>query len=255
MYSTLKLFLELMIIIILISILSYIFNRIYIKVRGFFGEFWIDRELHKLNLKEYKILKDIMIKIEGKTHQIDHIILSKYGIFVIETKNYFGKIIGNEYKEQWTQYLGKNKYHFHNPIWQNYGHIKTLSEYLELPEDKFISIVCFSNQCKIDVSKYKTNVTQLDNLNQVIRQYHTVIINEDLDKLYQKLINTNIKDKRIRKQHVKNIQENIEKQTQDTNMICPQCGGKLIKKKGKYGHFIGCSNYPNCNYIKKRSTK
>ena len=59
MYSTLKLFLELMIIIIIISILSYVFNCIYIKVRGFFGEFWINRELHKLNLKELVFLLDI----------------------------------------------------------------------------------------------------------------------------------------------------------------------------------------------------
>lgn len=33
--------------------------------------------------------------------------------------------------------------------------------------------------------------------------------------------------------------------------ICPKCGGKLVKRKGKYGEFIGCSNYPKCNYTKK----
>lgn len=32
------------------------------------------------------------------------------------------------------------------------------------------------------------------------------------------------------------------------NMICPKCGSKLVKRKGKYGNFIGCSGYPNCNY-------
>ena len=33
--------------------------------------------------------------------------------------------------------------------------------------------------------------------------------------------------------------------------ICPQCGGKLIMRNGKYGSFIGCSNFPNCRYTKK----
>lgn len=34
-------------------------------------------------------------------------------------------------------------------------------------------------------------------------------------------------------------------------MICPKCGGNLITRNGKYGEFIGCSNYPKCKYIKK----
>lgn len=32
---------------------------------------------------------------------------------------------------------------------------------------------------------------------------------------------------------------------------CPQCSGKLIERHGKYGRFIGCSNYPNCKFTKK----
>ena len=35
------------------------------------------------------------------------------------------------------------------------------------------------------------------------------------------------------------------------NMICPRCGAKLVERKGKYGNFIGCSNYPSCNYKEK----
>ena len=36
-----------------------------------------------------------------------------------------------------------------------------------------------------------------------------------------------------------------------TDKICPKCGSPLLKKKGKYGYFLGCSNYPNCNYMEK----
>lgn len=32
---------------------------------------------------------------------------------------------------------------------------------------------------------------------------------------------------------------------------CPKCGAKLIKRNGKYGTFLGCSNYPKCNFTKK----
>lgn len=38
---------------------------------------------------------------------------------------------------------------------------------------------------------------------------------------------------------------------QGQSMICPECGGYLVKKKGKHGYFLGCSNYPKCNHMEK----
>ena len=32
---------------------------------------------------------------------------------------------------------------------------------------------------------------------------------------------------------------------------CPKCGGDLIRKKGKYGYFLGCRNYPTCGYMER----
>lgn len=34
-------------------------------------------------------------------------------------------------------------------------------------------------------------------------------------------------------------------------LLCPKCGGELVNRKGKYGQFLGCSNYPNCTYTQK----
>lgn len=33
--------------------------------------------------------------------------------------------------------------------------------------------------------------------------------------------------------------------------ICPRCGGELVRRNGKYGEFIGCSNFPRCRYTQK----
>jgi hypothetical protein len=30
--------------------------------------------------------------------------------------------------------------------------------------------------------------------------------------------------------------------------FCPECGGKLVERTGKYGDFVGCDNYPECKY-------
>lgn len=231
-------------IVIVLGFLSAIF---YKKIAGFMGEFWVNKELKKLSKNKYTILNDIMLKTRNGTHQIDHIVISQYGIFVIETKNFYGLILGDEYKDKWTQHLGKNKYYFNNPIHQNYGHIKALEEILQLDEDKFVSIICISNQAKLKVNA--KNVIQLDYINDLIKSYNVKILEQDLNEIIIKLKLNNITDKNIRKKHIQTIKTNIkEEQTKEKNMICPKCGGTLIQRNGKYGKFVGCSNYPKCKY-------
>ena len=188
----------------ILLILGILIDIYYPKFRGFMGEFWLKLELKKLPKNKYKLLNDIMIEDEKGTHQIDHIVLSKYGIFVIEMKNYYGLIIGNQYKEKWYQYLGKNKYTFHNPMYQNYGHIKALSNVLKLNEELFIPITCFSNQVKLKVTSNKP-VVQVDTINKNILKYTKEIITCNLNELSLKIENMNILDKIKRKEHVKNI--------------------------------------------------
>ena len=73
-------------IIILFSI-SLLLKIYYPKFRGLMGEFWVKIELNKLPKNEYIVLNDIMIYDNNRTHQIDHIVISNYGIFVIFLTN------------------------------------------------------------------------------------------------------------------------------------------------------------------------
>ena len=51
---------------------------------------------------------------------------------------------------------------------------------------------------------------------------------------------------------VKNAFDNMEKKpAQETGEKCPECGNPLVIRKGRYGEFVACSNYPECKYIKK----
>ncbi len=46
--------------------------------------------------------------------------------------------------------------------------------------------------------------------------------------------------------------QNMEKKgPEETGEKCPECGSNLVIRKGKYGEFVACSNYPTCKYIKK----
>ena len=242
-----KLLLETFILIALCIILKIY----YPKFRGFMGEFWVKLELRKLPKDKYVVLNDIMIKDEKGTHQIDHLVISKFGIFVIEMKNYYGLIKGKEFDNKWCQYLGKNKSYFINPIHQNFGHIKSLSNLLKLDDKYFISIICFSNQAKVDV-KSSSIVTQVDYLKDEILKYEELLVDNDIKELSNIIISNNIEDKFLRKQHMKDVCIKINNNRElENNMICPKCGSELVERNGKYGKFIGCSNYPKCKYIKK----
>ena len=62
--------------------------------------------------------------------------------------------------------------------------------------------------------------------------------------------NLNIIDRDKRKKHVEYAKKIKDNQSVNVEEYCPKCGGKLIKRSGKYGDFLGCSNYPRCKYTR-----
>jgi len=233
-------------------VLSIMLEILYPKLRGLVGELKVKLKLKQLHEKEYIVLNDIMLEDENGTHQIDHLVISKYGIFVIEMKNYYGLIIGDEYKNNWTQYLGKKKSDFKNPIHQNYGHTKALEKILNIDNKIFIPTVCFSNQVELKTNT-KSIVIQLKNLIKTIKSFYLIQLDMDIKEIENQIQSVNITDKSERKKHIKNIKIKIkEENIKVDNMICPKCGNKLVLRNGKYGTFIGCSNFPKCQYTNNR---
>ena len=233
----------LIITILIVGLISVIF---YKQIVGWFGEHWTKKALDKLPKDKYKIINDLLISVNGLTHQIDHVIISQYGIFSIETKQYNGYITGNKYDKNWVRHAGKNKYYYTNPIRQNYGHCKALSELLNLEESKIYNIVCIPSNAKLKI-EHDGEIVRYDTINEKILSYQKEAL-ENTEEIYNKLISNNIKDKKIKREHINNIKNNVSK-IDDSK--CPKCGGNLIERSGKYGNFIGCSNYPKCKYTQK----
>ena len=117
---------------ILIAVVIGIFKAFLPMIKGKFGELAVNVHV-KLYLKDpqFILLNDLTLPDgQGTTTQIDHILLSPKGIFVIETKNYKGWIFGGERQKMWTQKIYKQSYKFQNPIHQNYKHMKVLESVL-----------------------------------------------------------------------------------------------------------------------------
>jgi hypothetical protein len=92
-----------------IIVLVIFYRRIANNTKGVIGESKVARQLNKLQNDEYKVLNDILVETDRGTSQIDHIVLSIFGIFVIESKNYKGWIHGSENSEYWIQTIYKKK--------------------------------------------------------------------------------------------------------------------------------------------------
>lgn len=238
--------------IILILLLSFIFTIYEAKIKGYFGEKYVANKLRGLSKDEFKIIHDVMLPTSYGTTQIDHIVVSIYGIFVLETKNYKGWITGGENSEKWTKNMYGKKYSFRNPIKQNYAHVKALEELLGIPQKSFIPIVVFSGSATI---KVKTNkpVIYISKLYKVICSYKEVVFTpQQICMFEQKILEANIVDRTQRKEHVRQIKTRVSQDNKKVRRgMCPKCGGMLVKRKGKYGAFYGCSNYPKCRYTKQ----
>ena len=218
------------------------------KVYGKAGEHWTKQELKKLN-DEYKIINNVMIKTnDEKTHQIDHIVVSKYGIFVIETKHLNATIEGNDYDKNWTYKLRKKTYYIKNPVHQNYGHVQALKEVLNIEEDKFIPLVCITSAARLKINS--NEVIRYYELVNRIKNYNIIKIDNE-EEIYNKINSLNIKDKQERKQHIRYAKDIKEQNETDNRNKCPLCGAYLVGRTGKNGPFTGCSNYPKCKYTRK----
>lgn len=219
-------------------------------VKGRIGESKVNRVLKRL-ISKYGgyFVHDVIVKgDDGKTSQIDHIYICSRGVFVIETKNYAGRIYGSDNQKEWTQVLayGNSKNKLYNPIMQNKTHIRRLNE--ALPKQlNMISVVVFvqGNIKYID----SENVYTLSGLKEVVEAHNADYPDSEVDAIAR--IIQSYKDNPVStdKEHVTRIKEakrGIE------NGICPRCGGELVLRVSRKdgNRFYGCSNYPNCTFKK-----
>lgn len=105
---------------------------------------------------DYHLMNHITLQLKHGTTQVDHILVSRFGVFVIETKDYKGWIFGDATSAKWTQVLFKYKFRFQNPLIQNSLHVQTVASLLDLlPPDAINSVVVFTGE-----AEFKTPVPQ-----------------------------------------------------------------------------------------------
>ena len=200
----------------------------------------------------YHPLHDTTLPTPDGTTQIDHIFVSKYGIFVVETKNMRGWIFGSEKKGHWTQTFYKKSFKFQNPLRQNYKHIKALENLLNISADNIHSVVAFVGDASFK-THMPANVTSGDGYLRYIKSFQKTVFDESE---VQNIIST-IESNRLapgfktNRQHIQNLQS---RNNTSAERQCPKCGDAMILrtvKRGRNagGQFWGCSSYPRCRIV------
>lgn len=219
-------------------------------LKGWFGEkkttfnLWLS-----LNDDVYRRNHDVIIPGKNGTTQIDHLLVSEYGLFIVETKNRKGWIFGSKDQPKWTQSVYGNNYSFQNPLRQTYRQKKVLGQYLNVPESCIHTVIFFNGDCKFKTEMPKNVINS--GLGKYIKQFKGTIIEQNkLQDIINRLDLHVDHSELSNKDHIRSVQTR-----RSSNTTCPKCGGTLVERMAKNGpnagaKFVGCDNYPKCRFTK-----
>lgn len=191
----------------IISAVLYLKSKLPV-ISGYIGESFIARKLRTLDPAEYKVFNDVLLPSDGNTRttQIDHLVLSVYGIFCIETKSHSGWIYGSAGQEKWTQVFYRKKYRFYNPLRQNYAHIKAIEQVLAgRLRTPIVSLVAFPSADKLIISGTDAVRDGRGTMRKLKSYIRPIYDQHELELLVMTLQSANILDKEAHKEHVNEV--------------------------------------------------
>lgn len=202
-----------------------------------------------LRNKSYHKFHNIILPSKNGTTQIDHLIVSVYGLFIVETKNKSGWIFGSEEQPSWTQSIYGKKYSFQNPLRQVFRQKKVLSEFLNLDESNIHTVVYFVGNCRFK-TKLPDNVINWGVGRFIKRFRNQVLLAEEVNQVIQAIEQHLSESSLSKRDHLRSLRER-----HTSNTICPKCGSNLIERMARTGAdtgkaFLGCENYPKCRFTK-----
>ena len=220
-------------------------------LKGWIGELKTGFNLWAgLDKNLYHRFHDVIIPSNHGTTQVDHILVSPFGIFVVETKNYKGWIYGSAEQSTWTQVIYKSKHKFQNPLRQTHRHKKVLSKFLSVKESTIQPVISFVGDVEFK-TELPPNVLR-SGLSSYIKQFGDIVFsNDEVERITGLLSDVKSGSKISKSEHIKSLKER-----HSSNTICPKCGSDLVIREVKQGErkgsqFLGCSSYPRCRFTKE----
>lgn len=209
--------------------------------KGELGEYKVTIQLDQMP-KGYRHLSDLLLpnpKAKSGYSQIDHVLVTPYAIFIIETKNYSGEIRGGREDKHWTV---NKRFKMLNPFYQNYGHIESIRSIIQVEKEHFVSLVSFTRRCTFSVDPglrkigsndlivYDIELTEfiqrkINRLRELNEEHRFRA--EQIDSMYETIKRENITDLKARAAHVEGLKSGGEHKNiihTVTEHKCVDCG-------------------------------
>lgn len=208
----------------------------------------------RLPAKVYFPIHNVTLPTPDGTTQIDHVFVSRFGVFVVETKNMKGWIVGVENQPRWTQKLHKRSFSFQNPLRQNYKHVKALQAMLDVPAETIRSVIVFTGESRFK-SSMPANVTKGGGYITYIKSFTEPVLSEmQVQEVIAKIGATRLAP--TRETHRRHVEQLRMRSDPSVERECPKCGNSMVLRTAKRGsqagsQFWGCSSYPQCKTMQK----
>ena len=237
--------------VIVLRILLAIFNSP--KAKGRRGEKIVAQKLQSGLSEECVVLNDVYLPLpNGSTTQIDHMVVSPYGIFAVETKNYSGWIFAEANAKVWTQTIYHTKSTFQNPMRQNYLHVCAIADNLGIGRDYVRGVVVFVGGCTFKTSR-PDGVVFANELVPYLGQFKVPLIKSaQIPEIAQAISEwQGTLSNAAKESHVAKLQARHRGVSASDNPSCPRCGGKMVLRTARATgkQFFGCADYPRCRGI------
>lgn len=230
--------------------------------KGMMGERQVSKAIQRhLDRRAYHLFCNILLPTADGTTQLDHVVVSQYGIFVLETKNMQGIISGSKQERTWTQQIGAQCISFQNPLHQNYKHTKTLHELLGINEKHIFSLIVFVGSSSFGTSMPENVVHGTNDAIELIKaQKKKVFSVAQTDAVISAIQSVRLKNTaKMRRKHIQHVQSLVAaKEEESLAQPCPLCGRPMVLREAKRGRnigrtFWGCSEFPNCEGTRNTS--
>lgn len=223
--------------------------------KGAVGEARVNSSLRSnLNIHDYHVLTDLTLPTKDGTTQIDHIVLSRSGIFVVETKNMSGWIFGDANQARWTQALHRHKSQFQNPLRQNYKHIKVVQNLLGIEIKQLHNVVVFAGSAEPKTNMPANVLWGAHELSGYIRSKQYAHFSDNQLRIFMKQLNSNAMDynRETKRAHAKHVKTKANERQNDKTK-CPRCTATMVERTNRNSgeKFLGCSRFPKCKGTRK----
>lgn len=223
--------------------------------RGHLGELLVKlRAWRGLSGDTYQAFHNVTLRTPAGTTQIDHVFVSVYGVFVLETKHMRGVIQGSERQPRWTQAFGQKRFEFQNPLRQNYKHLKALEVVLGLAPEHLHSLVVFTGSARFK-GELPANVVRGGAFVRYIKTLRTPLFTQaQANALAQTLRQRRLAPTRAT--HRAHVAQLKRRGTTTATPSCPECGEPMRLRTARGGTapgaaFWGCSSFPECRGTQK----